>query len=989
MAAAAGKAAPAAGKAVPKAPSGRPTGPRRPLASREGTSRTGSRGDLASPTGAAGASEAASAAEAPSAAPVKEEAPAPKAASQSDRRTSAAPAKTKGAGGTARAKGAAAPSGAPSRGRGPQAGLTDELRGEVQAAQRSLFKFADENGNEDIQFTEFVHLHRALLRLAADEMKDSELKIGSDEDIEKQFRAHDEDHNMCLDFQEWVKYMDGMLAILGPRAFLQVTGALIQEITEKREQSKDNYDTVASDRLLDKARHATNLSGKAQGVIECDQLLAKRADPSFTDRDGNHALLYAAEKADAAFVSKLLDAGAPRMAYNKDLECPALCAGRARNLEVLRLLVLPDSSPDTGHHGNEEEWKATQELVQGMSRNEGATVKELLAKRADVNYKDKDGWTALSAAVFWGKKDAAEAILRSSSASHSRLRIDTQNTRGRSALHIAARKGRVELIPLLLSHKADVDLLDADGWAPLHHATFNGLDECVVELVNKGASLVQTTDNGFTPYMLSTLPSCAGTLTESTIDVIQPAAAVNFTKKLIPILNSSNPVYQKLEDLLSLPTVGYCTKNLRLYEQFFSGRTGPNKVRLQKVWQNIACDLLRRLRSGETDIEPGGPHLTNERNRELEEERRRRLRDQQNFIMQWFEDTQGPPPSVDWTHDSREAYREELDTVVKEEVGAFKAKLQEAYGKLEDEEGGDDLCAIDALEVIDPVYLTQTGAHPILTWLDSMDVAECFEAMRRLHIAGMGKDDDEALYIFMDLMCTNYDFDSGKGFWDNIYRMWLQHYAQAGQLDFQAKVRTVVNSFNSKHSSEPGMAAIYTGVAPKSYQRMKLKEADLPPPRNEAETRFRSAAFLDVVRAQVAVDSPQAAAVLLNDFFRPMTVRENSMKLVRVVNGFHKDAKVQHGYRDVVLNVFFNGGTRAALCGRPHVSNTIGIVGEVQIVLNSFLAEKQRMYLLSKYLAGDFDHRTDPALEAPQGTSAPGGRPEGARRKPGADDEMP
>ena len=63
-----------------------------------------------------------------------------------------------------------------------------------------------------------------------------------------------------------------------------------------------------------------------------------------------------------------------------------------------------------------------------------------------------------------------------------------------------------------------------------------------------------------------------------------PNDNVSMSKRVLPILsNEKLTPYGKLEQLLSFPTVTFCSKNLRMYEQFFHVRSGPNKVRLQKV----------------------------------------------------------------------------------------------------------------------------------------------------------------------------------------------------------------------------------------------------------------------------------------------------------------------------------------------------------------------------------------------------------------------
>lgn len=830
-----------------------------------------------------------------------------------------------------------------------------DSRAEIEIFQRVLFKLADDNHSDTIQFAEFVVLHRALMRLAGDQVENCDLKHLSDEDLERQFRTADSDHNMKLDYDEWVSYLDSVLSILGTRNFLKVCGAVVEEETQKKEETKGRYDQIASSRMLDKVKQATSLFGGEQAVLDCEQLIAKRADPSYADSDGKNSLCFAAEKGDRSCVLMLMDANADPSSATKDLECPVFFAARARNLEVLRLLLLPE----TAHAPfSDDHLKLSRELVHCMSSLADKQVRELIQKHADVNYKEESGWTALSAAVFWGKKDAVETILRLGNQGFGRhVRIDMQNPKGRSALHIAARKGRVELIPMLVPARADVDLQDGDGWTPLHHATFNGMDAVVEALIQAGASALAIASNGFTPYMMASLPSCSAQLRESTLKLIEPDDSVNFSKKILPILNGASlKTYDKIEALQSLPTVNLNWKNLRLYEQYFHGRIGPNKVRLQKTYECLVQELIRRLRTDETDTDPTGPHLSDEMNAELVDESARRRRDQRNFLKQWFQDTMGPPISRDWHWESRESYRQELEECIQEEVLAYRQRFDDLYAKMKEQDGGEELCSLAADEVLASDYLLQTGAHPILPWLDTMSMPECFEALRCLQVRGMGKDEDESLMSFMDLICMDSDFETGKSFWRNVYKLWLVHYAQMIQTEFHQKVKAICKEFNAA-CAEQGYSVTFKLPHSKTYSSMKRKEVSLlencgP----DAEVRYLASGILDVVRLSLMPNCPAAAMKLIDEYFRPLAAKDH-MSLVRIINGFHPDAHTRFGYRNVVLNVFLEGGIRATPCGRPNQQVHVAHIGEIQIVLAEFVAEKKRVHLIEKFLDGHFDRQ--------------------------------
>jgi len=842
--------------------------------------------------------------------------------------------------------------------------LGEEAQKELDDLSDALFQLADQDGSGTIQFCEFSSIHRELMRLASDQNPSfSSLSSAATEELEKQFRAMDADFSMFLDREEWNKYMVSLLAVVGPKCFKAMCKAFIQEEDQRKDQWKEKYDNLISARLVERVQAATVLAGRSHAVLDVEAMLDKRADPNFVDGQGGSALLYAAEKADAAFMKRLLAAGASPHLHNKDMECPAFFAARSRNLEALRLLLLhrpvdlPPTSPKAHDVlGHSHSLLVSRELVQDMARLGEREVRDLLLKRADVNFKDENGWTPLTAAVFWGKKETVEAILRQQQVFTSvRLRVNVPNARGRSALHIAARKGLVELVPLLVAARADVDQLDVDGWTPLHHAAFNGLDDVVEALVKAFATVNLQGRSGFTPWMVSLLPSRAGQLKESTVRLLMPNDNVSMSKRVLPILsNEKLTPYGKLEQLLSFPTVTFCSKNLRMYEQFFHVRSGPNKVRLQKVWEGIARDMLKRMLTGDVDLQPLESNADPKDVEERELEIARRARDQRSFLKQWLSDTMGPPRGTEWHWDNREGYREELDTVMRGERTAFRSEFDSIYASMQEDEAGQALVVGDVREVLLPQCATQKGAHPILEWLDALNPADAFEALRRLGARGMGKDDDEALMCFMDLICSDVHFDTGELFWKNVYKLWLSLYASAAHTDFQHRVKTVVNDFNLKHERH-GLVARYRAGRPKSFERILAKEAMSPSTDKCHDSRTgRAASLLDVVRGSITVNEPKAITLLVDDFFRPLNPLLNKLQVSMITNGFSRQAATPDGFRDIVLNVLFDGGRRSTLCNRS-LSMTLSVVGEVRITLEDFMRTKRRAVVISQYFGGVFD----------------------------------
>jgi len=843
---------------------------------------------------------------------------------------------------------------------------TDMVSQEILNKQcRRLFQAADVNGDGSVDFREFANQHRRLLHLSSNHVADcAALTKTSMRDLEREFRNRDADNDMELDFGEYSMYMDNIRNAVGVPIFTKVSDELFKEMAAQKELAS-SYDSVASDLLLEKTKAASMLRGDE--CVFVDQLLARRANPNYCDGEGNTVTLLASEKASAGVMAKLLQADADPASCNNDGDCALLRAARSRNLEVVKLLLLPNSN------GSDRQDAAaiSAQMIRGMPEASEKEVRELITQKADLNIKDENGWTPLIAAVFWGRKDCVEAILRFSSGSATRLKVDIPNANGHAALHVAARKGREDLIPILIKGRSNPDLRDNEGWTPLHHASFNGMDEAVKALITAHADLTLQGSFGFTPWMVSMLPTHAGTLQPATLSLLEPNEKINFSKKVIPILNSGLRPYEKLENLFSLPSVSCNMASLRLYEQFFSPTHGPNKVRLMKMWEGLGRDLLLRLRSGETDLGPQYGSL----NEDQEQDRIRRWQDQKAFLELWFRETRGPPLNQDWSFDNRECYREDLQKVIAEEAAGFGREFAVMLETLRADEHGVKLCSIPPCEVLKAEYLMQCRAHPILEWLESQDARATFNAMMSVKCLGSNSDINESICNFMGLVSGNADFCTARAFWSNIYKLWLHHYGQLAQMDFQRKILAVVASFNEKYDGE-GLQATCHMVPVKSYERMKTKETELGGVDCATSAGRRVAShLLDIVRLSVTVNNARAAVLLVDEFFRPMTIFENRCELVRIRNGFHESAATASGYRSLLLNVYFDGGLRSVErsgvagsgfgAGSGSCELHLALVGEVQVVLSGFLSIKKRMHVVTRYLAGEFDHAADKKEVAP------------------------
>ncbi|XP_053520447.1 ankyrin repeat domain-containing protein 31 [Artibeus jamaicensis] len=77
--------------------------------------------------------------------------------------------------------------------------------------------------------------------------------------------------------------------------------------------------------------------------------------------------------------------------------------------------------------------------------------------------------------------------------------INKRNAKGESRLHLAARRGNLSLVKVLIESGADVNLKDNAGCTPLHKASHEGSNDIIVELLKAGANVTCENLDGILP----------------------------------------------------------------------------------------------------------------------------------------------------------------------------------------------------------------------------------------------------------------------------------------------------------------------------------------------------------------------------------------------------------------------------------------------------------------------------------------------------------
>ncbi|XP_072954443.1 uncharacterized protein [Typha angustifolia] len=110
---------------------------------------------------------------------------------------------------------------------------------------------------------------------------------------------------------------------------------------------------------------------------------------------------------------------------------------------------------------------------------------------------DPIGWTPIHAAA--AKGDLEELSTRLAEEEATAYSVDARDGEGRTALHVAAGRGHVGCVRLLVEKGADKDARGGDGRTAMYRAAANGDAEMVAALVEMGADVGPTNGKGRTP----------------------------------------------------------------------------------------------------------------------------------------------------------------------------------------------------------------------------------------------------------------------------------------------------------------------------------------------------------------------------------------------------------------------------------------------------------------------------------------------------------
>ncbi|RMI37885.1 ankyrin repeat domain-containing protein [Actinomadura harenae] len=177
----------------------------------------------------------------------------------------------------------------------------------------------------------------------------------------------------------------------------------------------------------------------------------------------DETLLKAASQGDASAVRDALTSGADTETRDGRRRTPLLLASAADHVEAAKVLVAAGANPDA-----QDDQRASAFLVTGVTGSV-AMLHALLPAKPDLTLTNRYGGVALIPACERGHVDYVREVLKTG------INVDHVNDLGWTALLEAVILGDgstayQQIVQLLITAGADLDLPDAEGVTPLQNA---------------------------------------------------------------------------------------------------------------------------------------------------------------------------------------------------------------------------------------------------------------------------------------------------------------------------------------------------------------------------------------------------------------------------------------------------------------------------------------------------------------------------------------
>ena len=139
-----------------------------------------------------------------------------------------------------------------------------------------------------------------------------------------------------------------------------------------------------------------------------------------------------------------------------------------------------------------------EDFFSAVRRNDGRAITSLVARGFDPNTVNEKGQSGLMLALGDASAEAARALVNSPG-----INVEVRNASDESPLMLAALKGQLELVKVLVAKDADIN---KTGWTPLHYAATGTTAEqpaIVAFLLENHAYIDAASPGDTTPLMMA------------------------------------------------------------------------------------------------------------------------------------------------------------------------------------------------------------------------------------------------------------------------------------------------------------------------------------------------------------------------------------------------------------------------------------------------------------------------------------------------------
>lgn len=217
------------------------------------------------------------------------------------------------------------------------------------------------------------------------------------------------------------------------------------------------------------------------GMLQAvERILEAGADPNAANSTSNYSALYFAISGDSKslpVIRALLAGGADPNGAEGETTLPLLTAVRQKNLAAAEALLQAGADANRISTAN-----ATTPLVAALKNGDMAMVDLLLKHGATPDAPVDKGLRALDILVHDNNDFAAVEKIIAAGAKADTNRLDENGAPVETALHLAVRHKRLDMLNLMLKNGADPLVVDGFGYTPLQLAhSLLGSDDAIVD----------------------------------------------------------------------------------------------------------------------------------------------------------------------------------------------------------------------------------------------------------------------------------------------------------------------------------------------------------------------------------------------------------------------------------------------------------------------------------------------------------------------------